>query len=173
MKALKLNWLVLLCILLCLSCRTKQITVSGHTKNDQMHQNDVSVVGKLKASLELDETSLQKSVINDSTETEIKITEWSNPDSTGRQFPVKTTEINKKGVKRTHIDVKSESRQSGGVAAGLDVVDKSKTKKSQEAEVKTSEKIRSSTWLISVCIILSLGLVVLLYFILRRFGLVK
>ncbi len=173
MKTYKSIVVILLCVMLCLSCRTKKITVSGHTKNDQIHQNYVNVVGKLKANLELDEASSEKSVINDSTETEIKITEWSNPDSTGRQFPVKTTEINKMSVKRTHIDTQSESRQSGGVAAGLDVVDRSKTKNSQESEVKTSEKIRSPTWLIWVCIILSLGLVVLLYFILRRFGLVK
>lgn len=168
---MKQGFLIFVFYLLCFSCKTVKTTTTEHL--NVVAQNDISEKTTTKT-----ETS-EKDAFSMSVDQTITIiekminTKYSRPDSSGMQHVLETTEIEK----NTTIDnLKKEDKQvekNTEQEVEEEKTDNSSVDINKDAKVKTTKKSKTPVWVIIVCVIVSTGIIALLYFVLKRFKLVK
>lgn len=108
--------------------------------------------------------NLEQLLSNERLHAHVIVTEWSSPDSTGKQFPVKTTEVN---IDKDKTEQSVKSEQSGSVTIQVKKEDVAQ----MEVE-KKKENIKTDTRLIPSwiwCFLFIGGLIsALLYWLIRR-----
>lgn len=150
--------LLYICICLSFSCGTSKRS----TDVERHVSTSVSISDSL---LRRDSVlSLEQLLLNERLQAHIIITEWSLPDSTGHQVPVRTTEVDLNRQKEEQA-VKSEQ-------AGSATIQIKKEDGSQVVTEKKKENIKTDTRLIPVRVwwfLLVGGLIAaLLYWLIRR-----
>ena len=166
---------MLIVVLLAGSCKVTHRSIKENTGKETVVHNDVT-----QTSQTTDKTIAAENVTNKSTTADSVVTNtidviWSKPDSTGKQYPEKTTYRNETRTNKTKADVATNKQTKANVTSRAENTDNSSTKNKEASnkEETTITKATTPTWLIIGSAILSLGLLVLLYFVLRRFWLVK
>lgn len=166
---------MLIVVLLAGSCKVTQSSLKENTGKEIVVHNDVT-----QTSQTIDKTIAAENVVNKSTTADSVVTNtidviWSKPDSTGKQYPEKTTYRNETRTNKTKADVATNKQTKANVTSKAENTDNSSTKNKEASnkEETTITKATTPTWIIIGSAILSLGLLVLLYFVLRRFWLVR
>lgn len=150
--------LLYICIALFVSCGTSKRS----TDVDRHMSTSVSLSDSL---LRKDSVlNLEQLLSNERLHAHVIVTEWSSPDSTGKQFPVKTTEVN---IDKDKTEQSVKSEQSGSVTIQVKKEDVAQ----MEVE-KKKENIKTDTRLIPSwiwCFLFIGGLIsALLYWLIRR-----
>lgn len=156
-----------------IGCRTSKVVTS-----EDVASKTSSVVDVVRTStdqmVKKDSTSkVDKSIVDEVTTRTTTTTKYSLPDSSGRQYPVEQTVSQEKKRRVTNSNIINKAGKSSEMVSGNNESKRSKTdanaKISSNSKTKTRPPI-AFNWMI---IIISLGLVVLTYFILKRFRLIK
>lgn len=153
-----MRYLLYICIALFLSCGTSKRS----TDVERYVSTDVSLSDSL---LRRDSVlSLEQLLSNERLQAHIVITEWSAPDSTGHQVPVRTTEVD---LSRQKEEQSVKSEQAGSVITQV-----KKEDGTQVVTEKKKENVKTDTRLIPAWawwFLLIGGLIVaLLYWMIRR-----
>lgn len=175
MRAVSLTLSLILVMLIAVTCRTVKISESISTKFDSEIVSDTKAKSEVHTDL-TDKSKLVDSSTSQDTTSEVIIeTEFSAPDSTGRQHVVKTRTTERNSGKRkvnSVIGQKNISQRSDSTGT---TINKSKASVKSESEVNRSETVKRKTplWVWLPVGIVAVGLVVLAYLVLKRYGLVK
>ena len=166
--------LTLLIALFAVSCKTSKmatksaLSVQTEQKND-LEQHTVSQT-EVQTSSQSSDTGNTTTNIDEV----IEETTWSQPDSTGKQYPVKTT----KTTRQTHSDkqnnIQTNEDNTTTSVTQTDVEDKSETATNleEQKENKTNTKTKTPAWIIVfiIGVLAIVGIIVLL--ILKRYKII-
>lgn len=175
MRAVSLTLSLALVMLVAVTCRTVKTSESITTKVDSAIASDTKTKSEVHTDF-TDKSKLVDSSTNQDTTSEIITeTEFSAPDSAGKQHILKTKTTERNSGKRkvnSVIDYKNISQHTDSFGT---TVDKSRANVKSEADIDRSETVRKRTpiWVWLPVGIVAVGLVVLAYLVLKRFGLVK
>lgn len=169
------NLLIILILVTAFSCRTVKVNEHSKVSVDTAIKNDIKQSSDVHKETSNTSNQSQNTTYTDTTHKVVIETYYSKPDSTGKQAIVKTvkTEIdsgkklNKQDVNQNHSSQKIDS--TGNKIDKSKINNKSKTENSKQ----TTTKRTTPTWIWLSSAILSVGLVILAYFILKRFYLIK
>ena len=173
----KFDYFAIVAILLffCSGCKMHSFFGKRAEKSVVEVKNDIVQSSQVETSVNTTENSAGKiKVQEDYTETTI-IIDFSEPDSTGNQFIIRTTNKVRTSSKNTSVE------NSAGKTESVNIVETSikedKTTENSTTEIKTTEKTKTKpvtpAWMVWGVVILSLGAIVLIYLILKRFKIVK
>ena len=153
-----MKYLLYICIVFFFSCGTSK-------RSMELERHKTTNVSLSDSLLRRDSLlSLEQLLSSERLQAHIIVTEWSRPDSTGKQYPVKTTEVN---IDKDKTEQSVKSEQSGSATVQI--------KKEDVALIeheKKKENIKTDTRLIPTWIwwfLLVGGLIsALLYWLVRR-----
>lgn len=150
--------LLYICIVLFISCGTSKRS----TDVERHISTSVSLSDSL---LQRDSVlSLEQLLSNERLHTHIIVTEWSRPDSIGKQYPIKTTEVN---IDKDKTEQSVKSEQSGSEAIQVkkdDIVQIEREKKKEDIKTDT-RLIPSWIWWF---LLVGVSILSLLYLLIRR-----
>lgn len=175
MRAVSLTLSLILVMLIVVTCRTVKTSESISTKFDSEIASDT----KTKSEVHTDFTDKSKlvdsSTSQDTTSEVITETEFSAPDSAGKQHILKTKTTERNSGKRKVNSVIDHKNISQFTDSSGTTVDKGRANVKSEADIDRSETVRKRTpiWVWLPVGIVAVGLVVLVYLALKRYGLVK
>jgi cobalamin biosynthesis Mg chelatase CobN len=154
-----------------MSCKTtRQATAIKQTTNTETtttRQSDAKG-NEQTASITQQADNSKVDVTVDETTT---IVEFSQPDSTGRQYPIKSTTVTKTARRNEKKDISYQQNENTASGINISNSEKNKTKsdntKKENTNTKTESKAPSGvSW---GMIILTVGLLVLVYWILKKY----
>ena len=153
-----MRYLLYICIAFFFSCGTSK-------RGTELERHKTTNVSLSDSLLRRDSLlSLEQLLSSERLQAHIIVTEWSRPDSTGKRYPVKTTEVN---IDKDKTEQSVKSEQSGSATVQV--------KKKDVAQIeheKKKENIKTDTRLIPTWIwwfLLVGGLIsALLYWLVRR-----
>lgn len=171
------NKLLLLSLLLlsCSSCKMHSLFSKRSEKAVVEMKTDIVETSHVETVVQATEKIAEQTEIQeDFTETTTTV-KWSEPDSSGRQFPIETT---------TKIRTSTTNKKVGGTVyktavATSEVVERKEDKSTEKSttDIKITEKTKTKpvtpAWITWGTVILSLGLLVLVYLILKRYRIIK
>lgn len=153
-----MRYLLYICLLFSFSCGTSKRS----TELESHKTTNVALSDSLLCRDSL--LSLEQLLSSERLQAHIMVTEWSRPDSTGKQYPVKTTEVN---IDKDKTEQSVKFEQSGSATVQV-----KKEDGSQVESEKMKENIKTDTRLIPAWIwwfLLVGGLILaLLYWLVRR-----
>lgn len=155
-----------------LGCKTIKATSQSTTETETTLQADIKETGSVVFSEQNAEVKTDKSVEAENSVLEKTTTKWSEPDSTGRQYPTETTHEKRTSQAVKQNDFVSASDGSLKVEANNSLEDKSQLAQKSKGNEQATETRKDEThkWAVWASAILSLGALVLAYFIFKRFG---
>lgn len=171
----KLHVIIVCLLLLLVGCKTTKQSTAEKTKEDTHISLNVSTEKTMNhqektTTIRADETQVDETIVET-----IHETTWSEPDSTGKQHPTKTstTKREKQAKTTTDSNVKTENQADTNIKE--ENTDKSKLTTDNTTKKTDDTKTESNTpaWVVWVAVIGSLGAVLLAYLILKRFKIVK
>lgn len=166
---------LLLCVILLIGCKTAKNSTKSDTKqnsNVQLNQSsDFSSITSGSAVLDIQSNVKTDELTNFSG----SYTKWSKPDSTGKQHPEITGTYTGSKQSKTNDQTKTNLKQDNSETKELTTAEKINAimgvqTKTQEKTTSESKAPIGVSWGI---VILTVGLLVLLYFVLKRFGAIK
>ena len=168
----KIGFIVLMMIVM-LGCKTtKHAVTDTDTKVDvQANVTDIKKVETTTTTqLEVETTILDSLFINES----IVITELSLPDTAGKQYVLKTTEIQRNNKKITQLSKIDNTKQIKETKTVENKTDKSKiqAKEKIKNETNTMTKTKTPGWVYPVAVLLVLGVLGFVYLILKRYKII-
>jgi hypothetical protein len=157
------------------SCKTTKNSVKETTKAQTYVANDVKQTSEATGKTSTSENVTDKTTSADSIVVNVVDVVWSKPDSSGKQYPEKTTYRNEIHTQKTKADVATNKQINAEESNKAENIDKSKANSNVLTDKKETEKtaVKTPAWVYAAAAVVSLGLLVLLYFVLRRFGLIK
>lgn len=161
-------------LLLCLGgCKTVKETVQIQEETVTNQNNDLQVKSDSVKQVEVYTELEDKTETNDSLVVNEVTVVLSKPDSTGQQYPERITYRESTRVNNTKVN-SNRIRDSTAVESACNtIIDKSETHTENKLEVKTDKKVSKPKILMWVLIVLAIGILVLAYFVLKRFKLIK
>jgi hypothetical protein len=165
----------LLIPLFLISCRSIEIAQKSKVLVDSLSQTQSQQIRTQDVSAETTSTSIDNSILSDSIYVKTTITEYSRPDSTGHQYIERTTTTERTCGNKKLIHTKTEiinNSQLNSKESKSDITH-GEVKKASFVDKETVSKSKTPTWMIIASSILSVGLLVLVYLILKRFKIVK
>ncbi len=163
--------MIALCVV---SCKTTKETTNQSNDTAIATQNDVVETSTLDVQHNQSTTQQQDLQENETLEETITETIWSEPDSTGKQYPTttKTTERRRTHDKNQETTTNHDSQK--GVQATAQVIDKtvSDSTANSTAASELTEEIKTPAWVTwgVICVIGAVLIVVL--FILKRYHII-
>lgn len=174
---MKANRILLMLFLTMIVCSCKTVKQSEQTKTDAKTELNANVKTETESNqaVETKTVATDKGITTNNTNTKITITDFSAPDSNGKQHATRKTVIEQTENNKKISNVKTEAESKGAVETNTKSADKSKVKtaKNQATTVQKSTKIETPGWVYVVGSILSLGILLLIWFVLKRFKIVK
>ena len=166
----KLALLLVLAVLL-FSCKTTRYNIKETTKTETSVQKDIREESTVKetvltaeniASLTEELTSIIERIIT------VKL---SAPDSLLNQYPVEVTTTEREYTKQRVESTKARKDESTNVESKVQKTDNStETSKTESVKIdKTKTTLATPAWVIVGVVILCVGVLVLVYFILKRY----
>lgn len=175
MKANRILLLMLFLTMIVCSCKT--VKQSEQTKTDAKTELNANVKteAESKQAVETKMVATDKGITTNNTNTKTTITDFSAPDSNGKQHATRKTVIEQTENNKKISDAKTEAESKQTGETNIKSVDKStgKTTLKQAITVQKSTKMATPGWVYVVGSILSLGIMVLIWFVLKRFKIVK
>lgn len=156
-----------------MACKTVKETTRIQEKASTEQKTDIVEKVSVKTESNADEQLNQQTNDNQTINEETIIVEWSKPDSVGKQYPIKTIATAKTTNHNKITDTKLSKQEHQQTAATLEKEDKSKLTVNTENKIQTESKPITRSWVKYVGVILSLGLLVLVYLIMKRFKIIK
>ncbi len=155
-------------------CKTTKTATEAKNETKTEQKNDVTTTSEQEQSVSKTTKTDERLAENDTLEETITETLWSAPDSTGKQFPTKTTTTERK----RHRDSKGESstttNENKDERNVNQTIDKSQVDENikTESEIKTTEKTRTPAWVTWGVIFIIFALLVVGLAVLKRFRLI-
>ena len=144
---------------LCCSCKTSRFFGRKTERSVIEFKDNVSEISHVKTENQATEkTAAQTKIWEDINETILTI-KWSEPDSTKKEKS--NSEVEKTGNEKTEGDTERIEQQSEKSETDIKTVEKSETKKA------------TPEWVIWVAVIVAIGLLVIVYLVLKRYKIVK
>ena len=162
---------LLITVLLFNSCKTTKIATTENVK--VVEQKDIHETATVKTETTEKETiTISVDALTTIIE-RIVNTKYSQPDTAGKQHITETTttERNITTEKTGKADVQAEKQAKQ--LKESEKTDNSSKNIDKKTETKTLTKSKTPAWIIVTMVILSMGVLVLLYFVLKRFKLIK
>lgn len=181
--------------LITFGCRT--VKQSSQTKSEVKTTANLNINQSNESKLNIDSTSERKqnqsvtikTIANDSVDETIDdestITNFSKPDSTGKQYKTSTTTDKKtihRGEKKnlnTSTENKSNTDSQAKVSDKSDfktdasLIDKGKSDSSQKTNAKVTQEMKTPGWVSVAVLVFIFGIIALIYTILKRNGIIK
>lgn len=175
MRAVSLTLSLILVMLIAVTCRTVKISESISTKVDSSIAADIKAKSEVNSDLSDKSKLVGNSISQDTTSEVITETEFSAPDSAGKQHILKTKTTERNSGKRKVNSVIGQKNVTQHSDSTGTTINKSKASVKAETVVNRSETVKKKTplWVWLPVGIVAVGLVVLAYLVLKRFGLVK
>jgi len=159
---------LLLIALITFSCRTTKQTSTMKAEVKTVANLDIKQSVDTKSTVDSSLVTIDKSVTNSLVNELITITNLSNPDSTGKQYPVKTTVINRTTDNKKVGDLKTESKINSTNENKKTLSDKSGYKSDSIAaqQSKLTEDTNTPAWVyvLGFISIIIVGIVIYTYF---------
>ena len=159
----------------CSGCKMHSFFGKRAEKSVTEVKTDIVETKETKTDVQITENSAGKIEVQEDYTEITMIIDWSEPDSVGNQHPVRTTGKVRTSQKNTSAETSAGKTESANNVEKSTKEDKST--ENSETDIKTVEKteVKKSTpaWVIWVAVISSLGAIVLIYLILKRFKIVK
>lgn len=175
MRAVSLTLSIILLMLIAVTCRTVKTSESISTKVDSSTVADIKTKSEVRTDLTDKSKLVDSSTSQDTCSEVITETEFSAPDSAGKQHILKTKTTERNSGKHKVNSVIDHKNISQFTDSSGTTVDKGRANVKSEADIDRSETVRKRTpiWVWLPVGIVAVGLVVLAYLVLKRFGLVK
>lgn len=175
MRVLSLTLSLTLIMLIVATCRTVKTSESISTKVDSSTAADIKIKSEVNTNLTDKSKVFDSSTSHDTLSEVVTETEFSAPDSSGKQHVLKTKTTARNSGKRNINKITEQKNIYTRAKISEDIVDKSKTATITESDIESSKTVKKKTpvWIWLPGGIVALGLIVLAYLILKRFGLVK
>jgi hypothetical protein len=173
-----LLWIVAACLVFCAffsACKTTKQSTRENTYASSVTVSDAVSATDEKNSEKTKETRTDYTGIDTDIDETIVSTEWSEPDSTGKQYPkttTSTTRHKRSGKKRILASEKDTSVNKDKTSENNSAI-RQKSDYKSEVDEKKEVKSRTPEWIIVGVLACVAGLMVIIYLILKRFGIVK
>ena len=169
------NVVIILMLFVAFGCRTVKVNEHVKTESDSKITNNIKQSSDVHKETTDNSKENQTTSYSDTTHKVVTETYYSKPDSSGKQAIVKTvtTEINSgKKVNQQHTKQANTTEKIDSTGTKIDK-SKLNNKASTEQSKVTTTKKTTPTWIWLSSAILSVGIVILAYFMLKRFYLIK
>lgn len=175
MRAVSLTLSLILVMLIAVTCRTVKTSESISTKVDSAITSDTKTKSEVHTDLTDKSKLTDNSASQDTTSEVITEVEFSAPDSRRKQHILKTKTTERNSGKRTVNSVIDHKNISQHTDSSGTTIDKDRANVKSEVDFDRSEIVskRTPLWVWLPIGIIAVGLVVLAYLVLKRFGLVK
>lgn len=132
-----MKYLLYICIVFFFSCGTSK-------RSMELERHKTTNVSLSDSLLRRDNLlSLEQLLSSERLQAHIIVTEWSRPDSTGKQYPVKTTEVN---IDKDKTEQSVKSEQSGSATVQVKKEDVAQIEHERKKEnIKTDTRL-TPTW---------------------------
>jgi len=172
---MKKLFFIALLALITFGCRTVKQT--SQTKDEVKTAANLDIKQSVTNQLKVDSSriTVDKSITNSLISEVVTITNLSKPDSIGKQYPIQTTVINRITDNKKVGDLKTESKINSTNENKTTLSDKSDFKSDSIATQKSkiTEEIKTPPWVYVVVLVLILALLIFLYTVLKRNGIIK
>lgn len=154
-------------------CRTTKVVASE--KEDLKVDSNVAEVreSSAKGAVKDSISKLDTSVVDEEITRTTTIIKFSQPDSLGRQFPMEQTVSQEKMNRKAKANITEKRQRLAEVASSDNSSKCSRADVSKQVSSSSKTKTKPPATFAWIAVIVSLGLIVLAYFILRRLRLVK
>ncbi len=165
--------IIILAISLLVGCRAKKVVTSETSEtNTSVTLSQVEAKAHQEQNLRVEDIFSTATLAEDIELTQTR-TVYSPPDSTGKQYPVEQTQTRLTNRKALQSSNKSISKTAVDVRDTTSTLANQSISQSNNQSRSTKETPRGQAWKSWMAIIISLGVVVLAYLLLKRFGLIK
>ena len=175
MRVLSLTISLTLIMLIAATCRTVKTSESISTKVDSSTAADIKIKSEVNADLTDKSKFVENFTSHETCSEVVNETEFSAPDSSGKQHILKTKTIVRNSGRRNINKITEKKNVYTRAQSSEEMADKSKTATITESDIERTETVKKKTplWILLSVGIVALGLIVLAYLILKRIGLVK
>lgn len=165
--------IIILSFSLLAGCRAKRVVVSEASET-----NTTVKLSQVEAKAHQEQLSRVEEIFSTATMAEdIELTQtrtvYAAPDSAGKQYPVEVTETRLTNRKASQSTNQSINQTVVDVRDTTSTLANQSISQSNNQSRSTKETPRGQGWKSWTAIIISLGIVILAYLLLRRFGLIK
>jgi len=162
----------LLAVIVSLSgCKMSQFFSRRVEKTNIEQKSDIKETSSVRTDNRTVEKLTELTELSLDVSEKIVIVKWSAPDSSGRQFPLETTNISRHGTAGKKTTMEKEQEQKEITEREESKEDKSTV--NAESEIETVEKAKTKpampAWVTWTAVILSAGIILLIYLILKRY----
>ncbi|MCT4590521.1 MAG: hypothetical protein N4A71_22025 [Carboxylicivirga sp.] len=175
---MRTNWnniavAMLVAMLVMTGCKTVKETIQVQTDTEAIQNNDVQIATDSVSQVEVNDVLEDKTELSDSLVVNEVTVVLSKPDSTGKQYPKRITYKETTKVNNTKKDVRQlkDSVQSTDFKQLL--TDKTDSKSSTLVAIDSKTKIKKPNPFMWPLLLLSVGVLIFAYLILKRFGFIK
>jgi len=156
--------LLVLVVLICVGCRTTKQTAKAEAKT--VANLDVKQSNESKQAADSTVFVVDKSTSTVYTDELITVTNLSNPDSTGKQWPTQTIVTKRTISNKNAADLNKKIAVNKQNSNKTTLRDKSKYKSDNKSQSETTKETKTPAWVVILILIAALFGVV--YFILKR-----
>jgi cobalamin biosynthesis Mg chelatase CobN len=199
-KKLKISLVKLIFICICMvllpfSCRTTkqtstlkaEVKTAANLTTKQSADANLNITSGTETKSNQSRTvkSTDNGTVEETTVEENTTTNFSKPDSTGKQYPTSTT-TNKKTIHRgeqknlnsnvenkSNIDYLTRNEDKSNFKFDASIKDKSKSDVSQKTSDQLTEETETPVWIYVVGIVLVFAFIIFIYTVLKRNGVIK
>ena len=173
---MKTNILFLVIVLfIASSCRTTKEAIKTASKINTEAKLDIQQLTETSHTADSTAVIADSVIVVNVTNEKITETYWSAPDSMGKQYPTKTTIVQRK-LDTSKAAYSSSNTQTKTTDNGKSTVsDKSKLKSENKANASTNTETKTTTptWVYILGLVLALVLIYSIYLILKRYNFIK
>lgn len=166
---------LMLALALCAqSCKTTKIANKTNDQSTQLIQNDITASADSSCNVTASAHTEDKSQLAQDIDETTTITEWSVPDSTGKQYPTKTTETRRTTNTKRQNNVKTTTHQETATESQTTFMDNTQTDTHNDIQTTETTKTKTSTpaWLITLIIGIIAAIVLIILVILKRYRII-
>jgi len=172
MKQSKLFLLALLA-LITFSCRAIKQTSTAKDEVKTSANLDVKQTVDNQLKVDSSQSVIDKSVTNSLINEDVIITDFSKPDSTGKQWPTQTTVIHRTTDNKKSADVKTDVKVNTSKQNKTTLRDNSKYKSDDKSQLVMTKETKCPAWVYVVGFFSLLVAIIGVYTLLKRFGVIK
>lgn len=172
MKLSKLFLFVLLA-LITFSCRAIKQTSTAKDEVKTSANLDVKQTVDNQLKVDSSKSVVDKSITSSLVNEDITVTQFSKPDSVGRQFATQTTVIHRTTDNKKQYDTDTQTKLNKQNSNKTTLRDNSKYKSDDKSQLVTTKETKTPGWVYILVLVSSLVILGLIYLALKRFNIIK
>lgn len=165
----------MLLIALCVtSCKTTQLSQSTANAQQIEQKTDLEQQTHSEEQTQVSKQSSDLSTSNMEVDETIEETTWSEPDSTGAQYPVKTTTTKRTTHSGKQNNIQSSVNRSANMVEDINTNDNSKQTISTNEQTNTEQttKVKTPSWVIVLIVGIILIVLIVILVVLRHYKII-